>query len=233
MLGASFDTTEPMLLTEFLENQDVETFMRKRRVASVDGLWKPRFPLAMRWALSTATALAYLHGLAHPIIHRDLKPLNMFLTKHLEVKIGDFGLAKMMPRCGGCHEGVEMSGGVGTWRYMAPEMARHEAYDEKVDIYAFSMILYFIFSGRQPFYSYGKDLDVVLQAYQKGEEPRPSLDVFVGIQELRDLLPWAWHANASERPTAEECVQHLSVVEPPGLRKTMKDLVKMWKGKTA
>lgn len=58
--------------------------MRKRRVASVDGLWKPRFPLAMRWALSTATALAYLHGLAHPIIHRDLKPLNMFLTKHLE-----------------------------------------------------------------------------------------------------------------------------------------------------
>ena len=43
-----------------------------------------------------------------------------------------------------------MSGGVGTWRYMAPEMARHEAYDEKVDIYAFSMILYFIFSGRQP-----------------------------------------------------------------------------------
>ena len=42
-----------------------------------------------------------------------------------------------------------MSGGIGTWRYMAPEIARHEDYDEKVDIYAFSLILYFIFSGRQ------------------------------------------------------------------------------------
>ena len=58
--------------------------MMKQRIASVDGFWKPRFALAMRWALSTGAALAYLHGRACPIIHRDLKPLNMFLTKDLE-----------------------------------------------------------------------------------------------------------------------------------------------------
>lgn len=58
--------------------------MLKQRIASVDGFWKPRFALAMRWALSTGAALAYLHGREHPIIHRDLKPLNMFLTKDLE-----------------------------------------------------------------------------------------------------------------------------------------------------
>lgn len=35
-----------------------------------------------------------------------------------------------------------------SWRYMAPEVARHEAYTEKADIYAYALILYFIFSGR-------------------------------------------------------------------------------------
>jgi serine/threonine protein kinase len=42
-----------------------------------------------------------------------------------------------------------MSGGVGTWRYMAPEEVRYEQYDEKIDIFAFSLSLYFIFSGPQ------------------------------------------------------------------------------------
>ena len=59
--------------------------MLRQRISSVDGTFKPRFSLAMRWALNTGEALAYLHGLSHPIIHRDLKPLNMFLTRSLEV----------------------------------------------------------------------------------------------------------------------------------------------------
>eukprot|EP00913_Durusdinium_trenchii_P003182 g2942.t1 len=141
----------------------------------------------MRWALSTGAALAYLHGREHPIIHRDLKPLNMFLTKDLEVKIGDFGLAKVMPsRLYACtDQAPKMSGGVGTWRYMAPEVVRYEQYDEKVDIYAFSLIIYFIFSGRQPFYSFGKDPRMILRAYRAGEEPRPSLNSSVGTRELR------------------------------------------------
>lgn len=60
--------------------------MLRQRISSVDGFFKPRFGLAMRWALNTGDALAYLHGLSHPIIHRDLKPLNMFLTRNLEAK---------------------------------------------------------------------------------------------------------------------------------------------------
>ena len=59
--------------------------MLRQRISSVDDFFKPRFSLAMRWALNTGEALAYLHGLSHPIIHRDLKPLNMFLTRSLEV----------------------------------------------------------------------------------------------------------------------------------------------------
>lgn len=42
-----------------------------------------------------------------------------------------------------------MTGMVGTWRYMAPEVVREQQYDEKVDIYSFSLIMYLLFSGRQ------------------------------------------------------------------------------------
>ena len=59
--------------------------MLKQRTSSAEGVFKPHFSLATRWALNTCEALAYLHGLSHPIIHRDLKPLNMFLSRSLEV----------------------------------------------------------------------------------------------------------------------------------------------------
>ena len=52
--------------------QLLRTYMRKKRMDSVDGCWKPRFSLAMSWALQTAGALEYLHGQERPIIHRDL-----------------------------------------------------------------------------------------------------------------------------------------------------------------
>eukprot|EP00438_Fugacium_kawagutii_P009283 Skav235233 [mRNA] locus=scaffold3995:227836:230119:+ [translate_table: standard] len=147
LLGANLDSAGPLMVTELLENQDrpcaARTYMLRQRISSVDGFFKPRFGLAMRWALNTGDALAYLHGLSHPIIHRDLKPLNMFLTRNLEARGGNVGNLKVNDRA------PKMSGGVGTWRYMAPEVVRYEQYDEKIDIYAFALIMYFIFSGRQ------------------------------------------------------------------------------------
>lgn len=50
-----------------------------------------------------------------------------------------------------------------------------------------------------------------------GEEPRPSLNSSVGTRELRHFLSEAWHVNAYDRPSAQECVQRLSVMEPPSL----------------
>ncbi|CAK9104860.1 unnamed protein product [Durusdinium trenchii] len=151
LVGASLDISSPMMLTELMLKQDVETYMLQQSLRCLNGFWRPSFCLALHWAASTAQGLAYLHERDLPIVHRDLKPLNMFLTKDLEVKLGDFGLAMEMPR------GTKLPGKMGlqgTWRYMAPEVARKEDFDEKVDIYAFSLILYYIFSGRQPFHTF-------------------------------------------------------------------------------
>lgn len=225
LVGANLDITkhQPFLLTEFLEHKDVESYMRQQREVSVEGVYRPRFGLAMRWAISTGRALAYLHGLKHPIIHRDVKPLNLFLNQDLEVKLGDFGLCKVMPwrHSTSPSPAPKMTGLVGTWRYMAPEVVRRSQYNEKVDIYSFSLILYLIFSGRQPWYAWGNDGEAILKAYVEGKEPRPSLDS-VGSCELQGFLPKLWHRDADQRPSAEQCVERLSLMKPPGLRDTMR-----------
>ena len=90
------------------------------------------------------------------MIHRDLKPGNLMLTRANRLKIGDFGLSKTlsvrnkMPT--DIDQNFTMTGETGSYRYMAPEVFRHEFYGPAVDVYASSMIFYQLFCFRQPFY---------------------------------------------------------------------------------
>ena len=51
-----------------------------------------------------------------------------------------------------------------------------------------------------------------------GEEPRPTLNSSVGTRELRAFLPRAWHPDPTQRPSAQECLDSLSLMEKPGLK---------------
>jgi len=82
------------------------------------------------------------------IIHRDLKPDNILISKHDEVKITDFGLA----RCLGDNNGFTKSGeAVGTPFYMSPEQIRGAETDTRADIYALGIIAYEAACGQRPF----------------------------------------------------------------------------------
>ena len=119
-----------------------------------------RQPLEFREALDIAVqiadALAEAH--AHRIIHRDVKPQNVMLTASGQVKVLDFGLARvvregpLIDSVGETESLLTAPGSViGTVPYMSPEQVRGEALDGRSDIFSFGAVLYEMLSGRNPF----------------------------------------------------------------------------------
>jgi serine/threonine protein kinase len=123
-------------------------------------------PLPVETLLELALQIADGLEAAHQggIVHRDLKPTNLFVTLRDQVKILDFGLAKLLE--GGRHEVVSpeaatLTAGddphtgpglvLGTVAYMSPEQARGEQVDGRSDLFALGAVLYVMATGQQPF----------------------------------------------------------------------------------
>jgi eukaryotic-like serine/threonine-protein kinase len=139
----------PYLVTELLEGES----LRDRLKAG---------GLTVRKAVETAVQIAQGLAAAHEkgIVHRDLKPGNVFVTKDGQVKILDFGLARLaqpeipsdphaktLPG-----EPATESGAVlGTMGYTSPEQLRGERADARSDIFAFGCVLYEMLAGTSPF----------------------------------------------------------------------------------
>src|SRR3954453_17075531 len=110
---------------------------------------------ALSIALQTADALAAAH--ARGIIHRDIKAGNVMVTPGGQVKVLDFGLAKLLDeeaaRTSGIHhtEITEFGVPYGTATYAAPEQARGDRVDSRADIFSTGVLLYEMLTGIWPF----------------------------------------------------------------------------------
>lgn len=122
--------------------------------SELDALQALPWPLAAEIAAQIADALAVAHH--DGIVHRDIKPENIFLTHRsdgsYQVKVLDFGIAKVIEGARGITRGITVTQGLlGTIAYMAPEQATNGTVDARTDIYQLGAVLYHMLSGSMPF----------------------------------------------------------------------------------
>jgi serine/threonine protein kinase len=114
-------------------------------------------------------ALAYAHsfkdeqGQPTPIVHRDVSPSNVLVDWTGGVKLGDFGIAKML----GVSPATRVGLVKGTLGCMAPEQARGEPVDERADVYAAALLAWRLATGRVPFAKWQKDEYELLRAMRQ------------------------------------------------------------------
>ena len=123
---------------EFLEGQTLKHVL--------DGAL-PKLDQFLEWGIQIAQALEAAHKAG--IIHRDIKPANVFITARGQVKLLDFGVAKL----GSETEADLTTPGIalGTAAYMSPEQVLGEPLDARTDIFSLGVVLYELSTGRLPF----------------------------------------------------------------------------------
>lgn len=150
----------------------------------------------MRIASQLCEALAEAHSLPAPVVHRDLKPPNIFVEQRQGqdwVKIGDFGIAKVLSEhTVGLTQVGQSSPGTS---YMAPEQWRGTGEDGRTDLYALGIIMYEMLTGRPPFAS----STVEALMHQHLSVPPPPLPTTIPAN-LRALVEYLLAKAPQDRP---------------------------------
>jgi serine/threonine-protein kinase len=127
------------IVMEWCPNGDVLEYTRRNQVG---------VPRVLEWVRQAAAALDAAH--AAGVVHRDIKPANLLLDANCDVKVADFGLARL----GGDETGITAAGTVlGTAGYMSPEQARGEPATAASDRYSLAVIAFELLGGRRPYQS--------------------------------------------------------------------------------
>jgi serine/threonine protein kinase/TolB-like protein len=171
----------PWFAMEYVEGEPIDKHCDARRL-----------DLEARLELFCRASEAVEHAHRNRIVHRDLKPSNVLVNSSGDVKLLDFGIARLLPADGA-------AGGPGTTRpgarfvtpeYASPEQLRGEPVSAPGDVYALGVLLYQLITGRHPYYLAGRT-DLEIQRLVVERQPdRPSAAVLSAV---------GWEPSAPER----------------------------------
>ena len=181
-LRCSETDLSPAILTEYLPNGSLEDVVTHKKKLT---------PTEKMIALyGTAEGMRYMHE-ELSMVHRDLKPANVMLNKFKEPVIGDFGLSKIMS-----HQQMRQSGTMGTPVYMAPELMSGTTYTNKVDVYAYAVMMYELMTEKLAFEE--DDAPTLMNKVIRGIRPPLPDDMHPGY---RELITRAWDQDPDMRPS--------------------------------
>ena len=186
------------IVMEYCEKGDLCTYMSERQKNKKpnhffreDFIWKIFIQISI--------GLYYIHS--KKILHRDIKTLNIFLTKELNGKIGDLGVAKAL------EDTDHAMTFVGTPYYVSPEMCQNKPYNEKSDIWALGCILYELITFCHPFTA-SNQAALFLKILTGNYTPLPERT----SKDLVNMVKFILQKNYIKRPTMKEIITHKTFV---------------------
>mmetsp|Transcript_89121 Transcript_89121/g.256915 ORF Transcript_89121/g.256915 Transcript_89121/m.256915 type:complete len:630 (-) Transcript_89121:263-2152(-) len=192
------------ILMDFCEGGDltkqVETHRRQRTPIPEDKV--------LKWFTQAILALKYIHD--KHILHRDLKPSNFFLTKSGSMKMGDFGIAKVLA----CTIAVAKTQ-IGTPYYLSPELCQEKPYAWPSDIWAMGCILYELCSLKVPFDA--PSIAGLVQKIVKGAVPTILNSAYSAW--IRELCTEMLNRTPDRRPGTTE------ILERPQIKTVVENMV--------
>lgn len=184
-------------------------------------------PDAVAIAAEAADGLAYAHRSG--LVHRDVKPANILVTAEGNVKVVDFGIAKLAQGEDRSGEDLTQAGAIlGTAKYLAPEQVEGDAVDARSDIYSLGVVLYEMACGRPP-YAGANDMATALQ-HVRATAPKPR-SIRAGIpRSLEHVILRAMARDPQDRfERAEDMARALRAIDlladdaEPSVRRTEAD----------
>jgi tRNA A-37 threonylcarbamoyl transferase component Bud32 len=194
------------IVMELVEGRTLQALLAERR----------RLPLAETIGLVAQIAAALDHAHASGVVHRDVKPANIMIEPGGQLKVMDFGIAKLETGANLTSTGSIM----GTPNYMSPEQAKGLKVDGRSDLFSLGCVLYECLTGAKPFH--GESVSVILVKILT-EEPPPVDLAAVGLPaEIGSVLkravakdPAGRYTSGKDLVEALRTAGHTTVVSPP------------------
>ena len=163
----------------------------------------PQTPQMLRQMRQIATAMEHLHS--KKILHRDLKSANVLVAEDGRLVVADFGLARY------CQSDSEanMTAETGSYRWMAPEVIRHEPYGTGCDVYSFGVLCWEMLTYSIPFPQH-TPVEVAFSVATKGM--RPEIPAH-SPRELVDLIEQCWQQQALLRPSFAKVCSSIDAIK--------------------